>query len=100
VVASLYRGPILLAYDPRHNATDPERFPVLDAKTLKLRPVKARTWLKPWMLFETNGPKLRLCDFASAGAAGNTYKSWLPVKIPDDVGNEFTRENPRRSFRV
>ncbi|MCG3150738.1 MAG: hypothetical protein PCFJNLEI_04239 [Verrucomicrobiae bacterium] len=98
-VASIYRGPILLAFDPRHNI-DHERFPMLDADKLKLRPVTDPTWLKPWMLFETNGPKLRLCDFASAGAAGNTYKSWLPVRFPVHSEVAFSGENTFRSFRV
>jgi DUF1680 family protein len=98
-VASIYRGPILLAYDPRHNAADVERFPILDAETLKLRPVADPTWLKPWMLFETNGPRLRLCDFASAGAAGNTYRSWLPVRWPAPVESRFTAANTFRSAR-
>ena len=102
LVASIYRGPILLAYDPRHNATDHERFPILDAENLKLRPVNDPTWLKPWMLFEAtarDGQKLRLCDFGSAGAAGNTYKSWLPVRFASTDKSQFTATNTLRSFR-
>jgi hypothetical protein len=101
-VASIYRGPILLAYDPRHNAADFERFPALDARTLKLRRVADATWLKPWMLFEataSDGRKLRLCDFGSAGAAGNTYKSWLPVRFSGPVESSFSSANTWRSHR-
>ena len=43
VSCSIYRGPILLAYDPRHNATDPEEFPVLEAGGLKLKAVDDQT---------------------------------------------------------
>lgn len=82
--ASLYRGPILLACDPRHNGAVPELFPALNGAALELRPVEDPTWLKPWLLFEVAtaaGGTLRLCDFASAGAAGNAYRSWLPVAL-------------------
>ena len=100
--SSVYRGPILLAYDPRNNVGDPEEFPILEARGLKLREVEEKTWLKPWMLFETitqDGGKIRLCDFGSSGAAGNTYKSWVPVSFNLIPGNDFSRENPLRSFR-
>ena len=100
--ASIYRGPILLAYDPRYNRTDPEIFPVLDAATLKLRRVTDPTWLKPWLLFEATAPtgeKVRLCDFGSAGAAGNTYQSWLPVRFPTQCEPQFSTMNTLRSIR-
>ena len=41
------------------------------------------------------GQELMLCDFASAGAAGNAYVSWLPA--PGVVRLPFTRENPSRT---
>jgi DUF1680 family protein len=102
VLCSIYRGPILLAYDPRHNATDPEEFPILKAGRLKLKAVEERTWLKPWILLEAtaqDGRKLRLCDFGSAGAAGNPYKSWLPVSFREKPGAVFSPENPLRTIR-
>ena len=40
------------------------------------------------------GGSVTLCDFASAGAAGNAYASWLPA---DDAGPvPFARDNPWR----
>ena len=102
LMASIYRGPILLTYDPRHNTADHDRFPILDAATLKLRPVTDPTWLKPWLLFEAtarDGQKLRLCDFGSAGAAGNTYKTWLPVRFPTQSESQFSTMNTLRSIR-
>jgi hypothetical protein len=100
--ASIYRGPLLLAYDPHHQAADPEELPVLDAATLKLRKVTDPRWLKPWLLFETiarDGSKVRLCDFASAGAAGTAYETWLPVHGAPAT-EPFSRENPLRSWRA
>ncbi|MCX6909717.1 MAG: glycoside hydrolase family 127 protein [Verrucomicrobia bacterium] len=83
---SLYRGPLLLAYDQRDNAFDEAGIPSIEparlteAKLLPLRePVgKPRA---PWLLLElptAKGP-LRLRDFASAGASGTRYRSWLRV---------------------
>lgn len=100
---SVYRGPILLVYDPRHNAVDVDGVPALDGRTMKLRRVSDPTWLKPWLLLEAagiDGAKVRLCDFGSAGTAGNAYESWLPVVFQPPVDNEFTRTNPLRSRRV
>ena len=75
--ASLYRGPILLAHDPRLGPGGP---PTLDvsklgqAKRVDLpgKPPKN----PPWLLVELPGA-VRLCDFASAGATGGGYRSWL-----------------------
>ncbi|MBI5388527.1 MAG: LamG domain-containing protein [Verrucomicrobia bacterium] len=36
--------------------------------------------LTPWLLVELPGARtMRLCDFASAGAGGTRYRSWLPT---------------------
>ena len=100
--ASIYRGPLLLAYDPHLQSADPAELPVLDGAALKLRRRTDRRWLKPWLLLETtaaDNSKVRLCDFASAGMAGTAYETWLPVRhAPPPV--PFTRENPLRSQRA
>lgn len=88
---SLYRGPILLAYDQRQNAFDESDIPAVDLKHL----VDARLVTRsnhtsaiasmPWLLVDLPAPDgrtLRLCDFASAGAAGTRYRSWLPATNP------------------
>jgi DUF1680 family protein len=100
--SSIYRGPILLAFDHRYNAFDAEEMKPLDAKALELHPTAAETWLEPWLLLEgqdVDGRAVRLTDFASAGAAGNPYQSWLPVSFPDAPTAEFTAKNPLRSLR-
>jgi hypothetical protein len=38
---------------------------------------------------------LWLCDFASAGADGSAYRTWL--KVDHVVSSRFSRTNPRRS---
>ena len=85
--ASVYRGPILLAYDPRFNDMDPDALPALNAAAMRPRAVSAKTWLPPWMLFEftaADGRRLRLCDFASAGMDGGPYVTWLRAMMNDE----------------
>ena len=60
--ASFYRGPILLAHDEQL--------------------AKGEGKQRPWLLVDVpipGGQTLRLCDFASAGANGGAYRSWLPA---------------------
>ena len=98
---SVFRGPVLLAFDPRCNDLDFVRLPELDAKNMHERKTNFSSWLKPWILREYNtadGKKIRLCDFASAGLAGTPYKSWLRVKNVQRTA--FSNTNPLRSTRV
>jgi DUF1680 family protein len=86
---SLYRGPLLLAYDQRHNRFDEDVLPALALARLSLarmvRPTTAApgdlaSQFAPWVLVDVPGAEgrsLRLCDFASAGATGTRYRSWL-----------------------
>ncbi|MBI4658948.1 MAG: glycoside hydrolase family 127 protein [Verrucomicrobia bacterium] len=85
---SIYHGPLLLAFDPKHNDLDDEGIPALDlqklgeAEDVFLRRNDQTDPLLPWILVEVpakDGRRLRLCDFASAGATGTRYRSWLPV---------------------
>ena len=100
--ASIYRGPILLAYDPRFNADG--EMPALRADGLAGRRVEPDTWLKPCLLLQVpaaDGRSMRLCDFGSAGNAGHAYRSWLPVHFgatpPKCI---FSRKNPLRTMRA
>jgi uncharacterized protein len=118
-LASIYRGPLLLAYDHRYNTEhapkgtgirdvknwDPVRcmlqMPALDGKSLKAKKVEWGDWLPPLLLLEfkaANGKKIRLCDFGSAGEAGTPYCSWLPLKNCP-TATPFSRQNPLRSRR-
>ena len=79
---SVYRGPLLLAYDRRYNSMDPDDIPVLSAGNLGAKRVRWRHWLPPRLLLEftaRGGRRLRLCDFGSAGQGGSPYRSWLRV---------------------
>jgi hypothetical protein len=80
---SLYRGPLLLAYDRRFNALDPGDLPAIDLQHLEAALVPWRGgWPEPWILVRLptkDGRGITLCDFATAGAAGTPYRTWLPA---------------------
>ncbi len=100
--SSIYRGPILLAFDLRFNEMSCDNIPTLDARKLRPKKVKSKSWIEPWMLWEfvaDDGSKVKLCDFASAGVTGTFYRTWLPVKnAPNKV--KFSKDNPLRSSRL
>ncbi len=80
---SVYHGPILLAFDPVHNEIDPAEIPQMDAKTLSFEVGQTTRQIRPWMILTTeasDGTRVALCDFASAGAYGNYYRTWLPLQ--------------------
>ncbi len=99
---SLYRGPLLLAWDRRFSDCDEGDLPALNARELRLQRVE---WTGPAPAPEllvrcrgAGGRELTLCDFASAGEGGSPYRSWLKVRHAGRP-RRFTRDNPLRSFR-
>ena len=124
-LTSIFRGPLLLAYDQRYNRAvslaglAPDQFPVLPDDCFKIGrehlPVPtldmqqtapsvcpARDdWHPPFLLLETrtaDGQQVFLCDFASAGHTGTLYRSWLPLTQPPAVV-PFSRANPLRTVK-
>lgn len=97
-LASIYRGPILLAYDPAYN-TGTEDELLFDAEQMELSLVKRQNGFLPLLVRCRNiyGKEIILCDFRSAGFYGNCYQSWLRVKHVEPA--EFSEQNPMRSFR-
>ncbi len=101
---SLYRGPLLLAFDPSHNAFDEGEIPVIDLRVLRNSRVASlppagterEQLLRPWLLVKVptvDGRPLALVDFASAGNAGTHYRSWLSGE-PAPAAPAFTRLPP------
>ncbi len=85
---SLYRGPLLLAFDQSWNGFDESAIPVVDLKaltnsrlvSLPAADTELKRLVQPWVLVKVptvDGRPLNLVDFASAGAAGTHYRSWL-----------------------
>jgi hypothetical protein len=85
---SVYRGPILLAYDQALNDFDQKDLPPIDLPRLVEATVlspAARSPLAPWLMLDlpaTEERHVRVCDFASAGVKGTHYRSWLPTRQP------------------
>src|SRR5213078_1107924 len=77
--ASLYRGPLLLAYDPRFDSLDLRSRPTFDPTCLEESEVRWTLAPQPLLQRRLNvaqGQQFVLCDFASAGATGTPYVSW------------------------
>jgi len=102
-LASIYRGPLLLAYDTALNGGDDGWGPGFDADTLRLkRGTTERKWLEPQLVLQArncDGQAVRLCDFASAGLSGSRYSTWLPLRFAAPPDAPFTRTNPMRTVR-
>ena len=88
---SIYRGPLLLAYDQRWNDFDEAGIPAIAPSMLAGARISfpspsaddARIGrFTPWLVAEipVGGTVLRLCDYATAGTTGARYVSWLPAR--------------------
>ncbi len=80
---SVYRGPLLLAYDARYTDLNPDQVPALDWKSTTLQLQDWQGPIAPWLLGtlrSANGAEFPVCDFSSAGQTGNHYLSWLPSR--------------------
>jgi DUF1680 family protein len=97
---SLYRGPILLAFDPRYNpGLDGGDPPAIGWKKLsaEVEMVGDEGAVFGLVAVEgTGGEEIVLCDFASAGAEGNAYRSWLRV-AGGPAPAPFDRSRPDRT---
>jgi DUF1680 family protein len=95
---SVYRGPLLLAYDQllndRVSADPPKLTPSLLKQARVSIPNRENRGacvgiFPPWVLVDvplSSGETARLCDFASAGSSGSHYASWLPAaELPPPV---------------
>ena len=94
--ASIYLGPILMAYDQRYDVYEPHNLPAIQPKS-KVEKAPDWVYMSPPMMLRrfstTDGRKITLCDFASAGMGGNKYVSWLNVEglkpVPFDIDSPF-----------
>lgn len=85
---AIHRGPLLLAFDAGLNDIEVADLPPVDVRSVSLRTVKlpataAAGWdprpIGVWSVVTAGGRVVLLCDFASAGARGTEYASWLPA---------------------
>lgn len=111
--SSVYRGPLLLAFDKRYNphifsklpatvlnliGIRPDfedlicQAPALCEAHLKAAPIEWNGWVPPAVLVEfesEDGEKVRMCDYGSAGETGTPYVTWIPVKHKESGPLEF-----------
>jgi uncharacterized protein len=91
---SVYRGPLLLAFDALDNEADIDKIPELDGAHMQGTAESTERLFKPWVLLKfagTNAPSIRLRDFATAGSYGTPYKTWLPVRNVKPIGYDRRR---------
>ena len=107
---SLYRGPLLLGYDPRFNV-DASRDPStgLMAHPLTVTALQAAKLDEPSPGFSqpqvslsvTIGScEVRLVEYATLGLTGQILSTWLPVAgLPTPIPEApFSRTDPTRTF--
>jgi hypothetical protein len=92
--ASIYRGPLLLAFDQRDNPFDADALPALDFTSLLPGPFTPKGSFPPLTALSITAADktaVALRDFATAGAAGTEYVSWLPITNapPPDFGLQY-----------
>ncbi len=96
---SLYVGPTLLAYDASLNDNGPDDPEPIDARSLRILPASdAKGPQASIVLVEAktaDGKTVKLRDFATAGADGSRYRSWL--RVEHAAATPFSREH---SFRT
>jgi hypothetical protein len=73
---------------------DSDEVPDLDAREMKVELTTTNRLIQPWVLLKfkaISGQDVTLCDFATAGAYGNYYRTWLPVKNIQPVAFDPSR---------
>jgi len=99
--ASVYRGPLLLAYDPRFGGTEFQALAPLKASGVTPEIAAWQGYPEPWLLLKlraADGAPVLLCDFATAGATGRPYHTWL--RVEGAQAQPFSRQNPLRSAQL
>lgn len=99
---SLYRGPVLLTFDQRDNTFDAADFHALDFKNLGSAEAQGLSkQFAPLIALSfkaADGTPVVLRDFATAGATGTEYLSWLPVENAPPPN--FVLESPARGAKI
>jgi hypothetical protein len=97
---SFFHGPLLLAVDQHHNSIEPEQVPELDCQALTLTPETPEGRFAPIVEFRTATPDgdVHFVDFATAGAYGDQYRTWLRAKNAPDA--PFQLEYPELGARL
>jgi DUF1680 family protein len=77
---SVFRGPLVYAYDGRYNTLNPGELPAIRPSDIKLEDAVYRGEMAPWSLLRLDagpGRGFFVVDLSSAGQTGNHYRTWL-----------------------
>lgn len=96
--SSIYRGPVLLAYDLSYNRQGAEKL-YFDAENMEasLADTAEETPMILVRCQNVEGGEVFLSDFRSAGFYGNEYRTWFAVSNTEK--RSFSKENPLRCCR-
>jgi hypothetical protein len=93
--AAIYRGPLLLAYEPAGNAA----VPTLDLSLILAQTAPADLEsISKVDIRDAKGVVVRLRDYGTAGANRRPYVSWIPAKNVQAA--PFSHANPQRTLPV
>jgi len=101
---SLYRGPLLLAWDQRFNPFDEEAIPPFERVVRRVPAAELGVGNlgqpQPWVVVEARSPgdePMRLVDFATAGSTGTRYCTWLPSarRLPAPAATQVPADGQR-----
>lgn len=99
---TLYRGPLLMAYDTHHGPRDLGDLPAVDAESLDPRPAEVEAArfdpMVAAVVSAADGSPLTLVDYASAGAHGTPYAAWLPVENAPPAPFHLVRPLPESTI--
>ncbi|MDX9973520.1 MAG: glycoside hydrolase family 127 protein [FCB group bacterium] len=78
---SVFRGPIVFAYDARYNDINPDQLPALDPAKVRIALEPAYGPLPAWLqgTLTCGDATVKVCDVSSAGQTGNQYVTWFPA---------------------
>jgi len=95
----IYRGPLLLGFDPRFNTFDTRPLPLATAALPKYTKADCDSWLQPLSVYAfdcVDGSKVTLCDCGSLGVTGRPFTTWLDTDFAGAPA-PFTQANPTRT---
>lgn len=92
---SIYRGPLLLAYDSFYCPDQEDAVPPqISPATLRFMKTEPAYLCGRLFHFENDGQPLTLCDMQAAGASGTPYTTWIPAVETcqaDSINDNITR---------
>lgn len=89
---SIYKGPLLLAFDQRFNEFDINQIPEIISAELTTADTMDSLYPQPLMAYtaRTSDGEIKLIDFITAGHGGTKYTTWIPAGFDTTEMPEFS----------